>query len=461
MGRASKDKRDIYYRKAKEEGYRARSAYKLLQIHEEFNILNPSEIRTGAVDLCAAPGSWSQVLAQHFKRIGTNTTTAAAAEASRPAQTPRVVAVDLQEMAPIDGVTLLQGDITREATAKEIIRLLNAPVSTGVARADDEQQQQQQQPASSSPASSALSPALGASLRKADIVLCDGAPDVTGMHELDEYLQHHLLLAALHITTFVLRAGGCFLTKMFRGPNTAFLIEKSAPFFEQVRVVKPQSSRNASMESFLLCQCFRMPPGYVPRLVGPPAPVAASSDTTGAKGATARDADCGARLQADNEEDGEGTRDEIPTLSDGALRISGFTPEAPSYGYDIAVPLAHAPDRDAAAAGRAHGVADRNQRTSCTLAERVLAPFLSCGDLSGFDADMCYDRDAEAGVLDPVQPPLQAPYLAAAAASPSPSAGLTSGSDAEADASKKKKVRVESPMETADRDRSAGGDEQQ
>jgi tRNA (cytidine32/guanosine34-2'-O)-methyltransferase len=100
MGKYSKDKRDIYYRRAKELGYRARSAFKLLQIDEEFSILDGV---TRAVDLCAAPGSWSQVLS---RRIGN----------------AKIVAVDLQEMAPIDGVVQIQGDITRQATAEEIIR---------------------------------------------------------------------------------------------------------------------------------------------------------------------------------------------------------------------------------------------------------------------------------------------------------------------------------------------------
>lgn len=69
MGRASKDKRDMYYRKAKEEGYRARSAYKLLHINSEFNLLNSQDIKTGVVDLCSAPGSWSQVLAKFVQEM--------------------------------------------------------------------------------------------------------------------------------------------------------------------------------------------------------------------------------------------------------------------------------------------------------------------------------------------------------------------------------------------------------
>lgn len=212
MGRASKDKRDIYYRKAKEEGYRARSAYKLLQIDEEFHIFRGV---THAVDLCAAPGSWSQVLSTRLK----------------DKEGSRIVAVDLQEMAPISGVGIIQGDITTVKTADEVIAKLGNV--------------------------------------KADIVVCDGAPDVTGLHDLDEYLQHQLLLAALNITTFVLKEGGCFVAKIFRGSNLPFLCAKAEIFFRNVTVVKPKSSRNASMESFLLTQGFKLPAGYVPTMIDP------------------------------------------------------------------------------------------------------------------------------------------------------------------------------------------------
>ena len=95
-------KTDIYYRKAKEEGYRARSAYKLLQINDEFNIFDGV---TRAVDLCAAPGSWSQVLSNQLY----------GPEDDRSLK-PRVVSVDLQEMAPIPGVGIVQGDITQTKT---------------------------------------------------------------------------------------------------------------------------------------------------------------------------------------------------------------------------------------------------------------------------------------------------------------------------------------------------------
>ena len=128
----SKDKRDIFYRKAKEDGWRARSAFKLLQIDEAFSLF---ENVTRAVDLCAAPGSWSQVLARRL--IDAHS---------------RIVAVDLQPMAPIDGVHSVQGDITSQRTVDEVLTLF---------REGDEE-------------------------RLADLVVCDGAPDVTGMHDVDE-----------------------------------------------------------------------------------------------------------------------------------------------------------------------------------------------------------------------------------------------------------------------------------
>lgn len=408
MGRASKDKRDMYYRKAKEEGYRARSAYKLLQLHEEFGILRRENISTGVVDLCAAPGSWSQVLACHLRD--------GAGEETRARRQPpaRIVAVDLQEMMPIDGVRLLQGDITSEATAREIIRLLNCDDGAlgGVGRSEEEEEEASAQKGestrvgatpSSSGGSSYDSPhhrhsgdydnsnnrnannnngndddgSGGASERKADLVVCDGAPDVTGMHELDEYLQHHLLLAALNITTFVLRRGGTFVTKMFRGPNTPFLVAKSEIFFRHVVISKPKSSRNTSMEAFLVCQDYQPPAGYTPsfdcplttttRCFTPAAPIPPS---------LLRPADCHPHASAQS-----------PTST--TTRDDG--------------------DDEAAWGCRAAG---------------VVVPFLACGDLAGYDADMCYDRDDDAPVLPPVHPPVQAPYLTAGR-------GAAAGGDAE------------------------------
>ena len=101
--------RDLYYRKAKEVGFRARSAFKLLQLDTDFSLFQG--VRK-AVDLCAAPGSWSQVLAT---RLYTNDTSGKEMEGKRE----RVIAVDLQEMAPIPGVRQLQGDITLQVRERE------------------------------------------------------------------------------------------------------------------------------------------------------------------------------------------------------------------------------------------------------------------------------------------------------------------------------------------------------
>ena len=222
MGRRSKDKRDVYYRKAKEEGYRARSAYKLLQIDEEFRIFSHV---TRAVDLCAAPGSWCQVLAKRLPQE-------ALARGEDPASC-RLVAVDLQEMTPIDGVIILQGDITTQRTAEQVMANLGNA--------------------------------------KAQLVVCDGAPDVTGLHDLDEYVQHQLLLAALNLAACMLEPDGAFVAKIFRGANTPLLTAKLQLYFREVVVVKPTSSRNQSLEAFVVCQGFTVEytNGQTPTLVDP------------------------------------------------------------------------------------------------------------------------------------------------------------------------------------------------
>ena len=214
MGRATKDKRDIYYRKAKEEGWRARSAFKLLQLDEAFGLLGG--VRR-VVDLCAAPGSWSQVLSQRVHRPH---------RAERGAAAPKIVAIDLQPMAPIEGVTQLQGDITSLATAREVIRHFDGG--------------------------------------RADLVVSDGAPDVTGLHDLDEFVQSQLILAALTIVAHVLRPGGAFVAKVFRGKEIDLLYSQLKCFFPEVTIAKPKSSRNASIEAFVVCQGYAPPPDFRP-----------------------------------------------------------------------------------------------------------------------------------------------------------------------------------------------------
>ncbi|XP_044287067.1 putative tRNA (cytidine(32)/guanosine(34)-2'-O)-methyltransferase isoform X2 [Varanus komodoensis] len=211
MGRSSKDKRDIYYRLAKEEGWRARSAFKLLQLDEEYHLFQGV---SRAVDLCAAPGSWSQVLSRKLKGDDT-----------------KIVAVDLQAMAPLAGVIQIQGDITKVSTAQEIIRHFEG--------------------------------------QPADLVVCDGAPDVTGLHDIDEYIQAQLLLAALNITTHVLKRGGTFVAKIFRGKDVTLLYSQLKIFFPDVTCAKPRSSRNSSIEAFAVCRNYSPPESYVPNMSNP------------------------------------------------------------------------------------------------------------------------------------------------------------------------------------------------
>eukprot|EP01054_Gregarina_sp_Poly1_P009637 Gregarina_sp_Poly_1__9636@NODE_60_length_16930_cov_139_480579_g51_i0_p7_GENE_NODE_60_length_16930_cov_139_480579_g51_i0NODE_60_length_16930_cov_139_480579_g51_i0_p7_ORF_typecomplete_len297_score35_70FtsJ/PF01728_19/1_3e60Methyltrans_Mon/PF14314_6/4_8e06Reovirus_L2/PF06016_11/0_017Methyltransf_31/PF13847_6/0_26Methyltr_RsmBF/PF01189_17/0_17NSP16/PF06460_12/0_19_NODE_60_length_16930_cov_139_480579_g51_i043395229 len=222
MGKASKDRRDIYYRKAKEESYRARSAYKLLQVDNEFDIFH-SDLSKPAisrvVDLCAAPGSWSQVIRRKLY-----STYSSRIAQGLEAPEPLIVAVDLQEMAPIEGVVQIRGDISSLDTVKKILGHFQG--------------------------------------LQADLVVCDGAPDITGMHDIDEFLQHRLLLAALRVSLSLLQTGGTFVAKVFRGHHIGWLYMQLMLFFESVYCVKPASSRVSSLEAFIVCQNFQCPDDF-------------------------------------------------------------------------------------------------------------------------------------------------------------------------------------------------------
>lgn len=176
-----------------------------------------------AVDLCAAPGSWSQVLSR--KLYDCCLTDDQKSEV-------KLVAVDLQAMAPIRGVVQLQGDITNESTAKAII----SHFSDG---------------------------------RKAQLVICDGAPDVTGVHEMDEFMQNQLIISALSIATFVLETDGKFVAKIFKGCANCMLESRLLAFFDDFKITKPPSSRPSSNEAFVVCTGFRLPPGYIPQIINP------------------------------------------------------------------------------------------------------------------------------------------------------------------------------------------------
>ncbi len=199
MGKASKDKRDMYYRKAKEEGWRARSAFKLMQLDESFDIFR--DVRN-VVDLCAAPGSWSQVLSRKLYLP-------ALAAGVREEDLPKIVAIDLQPMAPIEGVTTMRGDVTSMDTVREVLSHFDG--------------------------------------KRVDLIVGDGAPDVTGLHDLDEFMQAQLIIAGLTVATRALKPGGTFIAKIFRGKDVSLLYSQLKIFFPEVTCAKPKSSRNSSI----------------------------------------------------------------------------------------------------------------------------------------------------------------------------------------------------------------------
>ena len=212
----SYSKRDVFYRKAKEEGFRARSVYKLKEIHYNYNILSPTSSKF--VDLCAAPGSWTQML-----RILTKSN-----------KNAKIVSVDIQDIVPIEGVTIIKGDITRQETIEKILSKFN-----------DE---------------------------KIDVVIFDGAPDVTGLIDVDMYMQVELIIFALVIVMKLLKKGGTFVAKMFKvgavddmkeiirdnlyAVKSDFYYEKVKILFDNIFYFKPSSSRASSHETYLICENF-------------------------------------------------------------------------------------------------------------------------------------------------------------------------------------------------------------
>ena len=376
MGKSSKDKRDAYYRLAKEEGWRARSAYKLLQLDEEFNLF---EGVTRVVDLCAAPGSWSQVLSrvlikgEKFGRAGRE---AQAAETRRAVlgldkgeeeekeeeekehageggevKTPhhrddvRIVAIDLQPMSPLDGVTTMRADITHPSTIPLMLAALD-------------------------PASSASSPSPTTS--PVDLVISDGAPDVTGLHDLDIYVQSQLLWAALNLALCVLKPGGKFVAKIFRGKDVDLLFAQLKIVFERVRVAKPRSSRASSIEAFVVCEGFCPPEGFTASLDRPL---------------------------------GKGIRlDSLSSSSSTSTSTSTTTTPTRTLRPDGTVEITFPSDSDSSTPSPTDDSSDEES------GRRWIPPFLACGDLAAYDADATYKLPRDRVSLDPVQPPTAPPY---------------------------------------------------
>ena len=184
---------DPYVQRAKQEGYRSRAAFKLLEILERDHLLKPGMT---VVDLGAAPGGWSQVVAQKLSGSG------------------RVIALDVLEMASMAGVTFIQGDFREDAVLAELVQALDG--------------------------------------RPVDLVISDMAPNISGIGIADQARAMHLTELALEFASLHLKPGGSFLVKVFQGEGYEEYVREMRQHFKQVLTRKPKASRGRSNEVYLL-----------------------------------------------------------------------------------------------------------------------------------------------------------------------------------------------------------------
>jgi tRNA (cytidine32/guanosine34-2'-O)-methyltransferase len=402
MGKSSKDKRDAYYRLAKEQNWRARSAFKLIQIDEQFDLFeheNPEKV-TRVVDLCAAPGSWSQVLSrvlikgESFGRrtwidkkrrdkqalqdgetpneVPTQIGESNSDAELKPRKNVKIVSIDLQPMAPLEGITTLKADITHPSTIPLLLRALDPEAYESSTSSD----------------STSNTPTEIRQPHPVDLVISDGAPDVTGLHDLDIYIQSQLLFAALNLAMGVLRPGGKFVAKIFRGRDVDLLYAQLRTVFERVSVAKPRSSRASSLEAFIVCEGF-IPPTREEGLVGMAALKNPLFGGAAVPKPVSQDGNVGVEVQDEVDEDSRVT-----------AAITHTTSTAANHTTDIRH-LHSAPSEQPPAQKLANKFAEEN---------RWIPSFIACGDLSSWDSDASYALPPDHVSLDPVQPPTAPPY---------------------------------------------------
>jgi len=192
---------DPYVKLAQKEGYRARAAYKLKEIDETLGLVKPGQV---VVDLGAAPGAWSQYLRRRFAPSG-----AAAGELNGT-----IIALDLLDFEPIEGVTFIQGDFREEP----VMRQLEAALAG----------------------------------RAVDLVVSDLAPNLSGIASSDAARITHLVELAIEFCEHHLKPDGALVAKVFHGSGYSQIVELFKQRFRTVKPIKPKASRDKSAETFLV-----------------------------------------------------------------------------------------------------------------------------------------------------------------------------------------------------------------
>jgi len=191
-----KQRRDIYVRQSKVDGYRARSAYKLIEIDEKFKIFRGG---LSVIDIGAAPGSWSQY-------------------ALKASKNGKLISVDLKKMEPIGKSVQIKGDFTEEKTQEEIKNNIKD---------------------------------------KVDVVMSDMAVDTTGIKNIDSIQTGELCKEAMIFAKDLMKENGYFISKIFMGGTFNEIVAEGKKYFREVKVFKPKSSRKDSKESFIICRKIR------------------------------------------------------------------------------------------------------------------------------------------------------------------------------------------------------------
>jgi|TARA_B100000315_G_C14586557_1_gene593341 23S rRNA (uridine2552-2'-O)-methyltransferase len=189
----NKQKKDIYIRKSKTEGYRSRAVYKLIEIDEKFKILNNG---ISVIDLGAAPGSWSQYI-------------------SKKVTNSKIVSIDLRQIERIDNTFHIEGDFTNEKYQSQIRNLFKSNV---------------------------------------DVVLSDMGANTTGNKNLDSIYTGELCKEAMIFSEKILKQNGKFVSKVFMGSIFNEIISEAKSIFNEVKVFKPKSSKKDSREIFIICK---------------------------------------------------------------------------------------------------------------------------------------------------------------------------------------------------------------